>query len=289
MVFVSMSAQELTSRTAHYQIRDSCPSTTGSSSESRLSQLLFPSMASRRTARAAPPVLSQHQAEEPRSPSRRTVNTRLQQQLARLEPLLGESERRTLQRYASRRFGGDPPDDPDPSDLTIATPQPREPSPLPAPAAITQGPYSVPVPPSPRRAVSPAAGFRVTVSCDSPSDDEEDPSSPEILLDRQRRRNGIETSSSDDEDKEEDGGLASQQRRGRRRGTLRKVEWVEDGRPEATGSKAAAPLQPLARFFISRKKHVVTLHFEPAVCVTYLVLRVILLTCAPAARPSSSY
>ena len=268
-----MSSRDLLDRTSQYQIRDPYLSTFSAITDPRLLPHLRPPLAPPHSSRFSPP-LSTANRNEARPPSRRAAHLSVPHPLHQLEPLLSESDRRAFRRHFGHRL--DEIQDGGRGDAaSSASPLSHSFSPLggthgvaPPPPPPPMGPSRAP-PPAPtsrRSSPPPAPAFRVTVSCEGPSDDEEDPSSPEILLDRQRRRNGMESSSEDDEDDE--GGLAaaapSSSRRARLRVTPRRIEWLDKG-ADGGGGGNGEPLEPLARFFISRKKHVVTMHFEPAV------------------------
>ena len=98
-------------------------------------------------------------------------------------------------------------------------------------------------------------GFRITTSCDDPSGDEEEPSSQEILIDRQQRRHRMDESSSSDDDDEP-------RRLRRQRNSPRRIEWVERDSKAETG-KPSQDVLPCVKFFIERKKHVVSMKFDP--------------------------
>ena len=101
-------------------------------------------------------------------------------------------------------------------------------------------------------------GFRITTSCDDPSGDEEEPSSQEILIDRQQRRHRMDESSSSDDDDEP-------RRPHRQRNSPRRIEWVEKESKE--NRKPLHEVLPCVKFFIERKKHVVSMKFDPPVYV----------------------
>ena len=105
---------------------------------------------------------------------------------------------------------------------------------------------------------SAAAGYRIETSCDEPSGDEEEPSSPAILLDRQRRVQMEESSTSDDDEDPRPRGPRHQ----RQRCIPRKIDWIEKGLDAETG-KPSQEFIPYAKFFIERRKHVVSMKFDP--------------------------
>ena len=263
MVFATLSAQDLTSRTAYYQIHETSRPLL-STSESRDGSNLWGSISSNQNTRFS--AANRGHTEDDRPPSRRNDHNDFR--LARLQETLGVLDRRELRRNLGYHLDED--EDADhrsPVMVNLSS------------TAASQGPAAVHAASLPAEATSmlssPASGFSVGVSCEGPSDDEEDPSSPEILLDRQgrrerqerqRRRDSLATSS---EDEDEDDGLGDG--RNRQRATPRLIEWVEkaaaaDVKALSTG-KAVEPLKPLTRFFIHKKKHVVTLKFDPPVYV----------------------
>ncbi|KAL9128662.1 MAG: hypothetical protein Q9217_002690 [Psora testacea] len=124
-------------------------------------------------------------------------------------------------------------------------------------------------------------GFDVTTHCNDPSSDEEEESSPQTLADRYQREHMPPSFSPTSEDEAEDvleralrarrlgippNHLPSR-RRGRRRDEPSHIEIVtsaaqQDGKEE--------PLTPHARFFIEKEKSVVSVSFEPPV---YILLK----------------
>ena len=122
------------------------------------------------------------------------------------------------------------------------------------------GPFSIANHLPPTRPCTPPPTFDVQTSCEDITDDEEETSSPAILLDRHRRRQGMDSSSS-----EEDGSESPVSSARRPRSRPRKIVWMDAAAlglsPGLTGEK----LEPHAKFFIQRKKHAVSIKFEPAV------------------------
>lgn len=123
------------------------------------------------------------------------------------------------------------------------------------------GPFSTSNHLPPTRPSTPLPRFDVTASCEDITDDEEETSSPAILLDRHRRRQGMDSSSS-----EEDGTETPTSSTMRPRSTPRNFVWMDAASlgflsPSLIGEK----LEPHAKFFIQRKKHAVSIKFEPAV------------------------
>jgi len=124
--------------------------------------------------------------------------------------------------------------------------------------------------------------FTVVADCDDKSGDEEEESSAAILADRYRRDRIAANYSSDDED--EDGGLsrlvnrhhrimgppAGGVRRSRRRATPSRIE---PSPTQTTGSHsqnqnaalASEVIAPHARFFIERERSMVSMKFDPPV------------------------
>ena len=103
--------------------------------------------------------------------------------------------------------------------------------------------------------------FQISTTCEEPSGDEEEPSSPAILLDRQQRRNRAEGSSDDEEDVQ-----------GARSCHLlfpfRSIERTAINGADAEHIRLSrVDRYPIlhAKFFIERKKHVVSIRFEPPV------------------------
>ena len=98
-------------------------------------------------------------------------------------------------------------------------------------------------------------GYRVTTSCDDPSGDEEEPSSQEILIDRQQRRHRMDDSSTSEEDDEP-------RRLRRQRKLPRRIELVDKEIKTEVKKPPQEPI-PCVKFFIERKKHVVSMKFDP--------------------------
>lgn len=124
---------------------------------------------------------------------------------------------------------------------------------------------SIPVTPRARHSTPPL--FNVTASCNDPSGDEEELTPPEIMHDRQRRRTLVE---SDDDDLDEEDYTNRPIRR--IRAAPRKIEWIDQGSSSYSAGRAggvpAIPpeiLLPHAKFFIEKRKHVVSLKFDPPV------------------------
>ena len=111
-----------------------------------------------------------------------------------------------------------------------------------------------PAPPSP-------AGYRITASCEDPSGDEEEPTSPTILLDRQQRRYRVDESSTSEDDEE-----PRTLRYHRQRCVPRRIEWI-DKELESEGKVSSNEVLPYAKFFIEKRKHVVSLKFDPPMYV----------------------
>lgn len=105
----------------------------------------------------------------------------------------------------------------------------------------------------------PSAGFTITTTCDDPSGDEEEPSTPSILRDRQRRRGNFRPNSTSSDDD-----AASPTRRyGRLRAVPRKIDLEPKSGPDYGSEGDGEALVPHARFFIERKKNVVSIKFDP--------------------------
>jgi hypothetical protein len=112
---------------------------------------------------------------------------------------------------------------------------------------------------SPSALPSNPSEFSVTATCDDPSDDDEEATSPAILLDRQRRRHlGNEWPSSEDEDTD-----SSTRRYRRLRSCPREIKPIPT--PQEGDELPSNTLEPHARFFIERKRNVVSLKFDPPV------------------------
>ena len=106
------------------------------------------------------------------------------------------------------------------------------------------------------------AELGVLLSFDEPSGDEEEPSSPAILLDREQRRNRAETSS-DDEDGSQGTGRSPSRNIPRNRS--RSIRWVDTNDPGIDGPPGpnwGRNSVPHTRFFLEKKRHVLSVKFE---------------------------
>ncbi|MCJ1354346.1 MAG: hypothetical protein MMC33_004334 [Icmadophila ericetorum] len=144
--------------------------------------------------------------------------------------------------------------------------------------------------PSPiERAMSPptASPFKIDISCDEPSGDEEEESSPSTLADRSRRDNLYPPSSDDEESGEDIHQLwypsshidSSGIRRRVRRVKPRRIEWdgvddmTETESSQSSSEKKLELLQPHAKFFIEKDSSMVTVKFDPPVSGKFILLK----------------
>ena len=241
LIFISMTANDLLTRTSQYHLRESSPGP------------LPP-------ARGSPPAHEGNMDE-----SRRSYNPR---------PSAGTSQfdRRPPSRRADYPFTRTIPAPI--SDTSWVRPDGEivsNPFPL-----IDLGDDSTPPP----RTMSPPIPplFNVTTTCEVPSGDEEEESHPAILADRSRRDREVSPISSDDDGDFGDRwvingsrGVDVRRRRcGNRRETPSKLELTADDDDEDAESgvrKKVDVLAPHARFFIEKDKSMVSVKFDPPVSV----------------------
>jgi hypothetical protein len=109
--------------------------------------------------------------------------------------------------------------------------------------------------------------YQITTNCEDPSGDEEEPSSHETLTDLSHRQlhNYEESSTSEEEDPQRT------YRYRRQRSFPRRIEWID--KESITDIKPTDPLRPHAKFFIERKRHVVSIKFDPPVSAKYILLK----------------
>ena len=109
--------------------------------------------------------------------------------------------------------------------------------------------------------------FRIETSCDDPSGDEEEVTEEIVMTDRTRRAHMIHLSSSSDDDDDVDRSSWTR-RRVPRLTKPREIEWREDEAVAARGEGKEGEqvmLVPHATFFIEREKCAVSVKFDPPV------------------------
>ena len=243
MVFVSMTSDDLLTRTAQYQIRySSSPSRNASGSAAT---------AGREDPRSFSSRASLYPRAHPHSSEYYSGTLTRREYYASWSPPHGLTDLAAI------------PGDPDVEELDIDAE---------IDSYINEHPSAASHLPSP-------PPFTVITDCDDKSGDEEEESSAAILADRSRRDHLAVTYSSDDED----GGLSrlvsrhhrimgppvSGMRRNRRRATPSRIEPLthlngshsQDGDTPATSGLMA----PHARFFIQRERSMVSIRFDPPV------------------------
>ncbi|MCJ1470958.1 hypothetical protein MMC07_009606, partial [Pseudocyphellaria aurata] len=244
LIFISMTSDDLISRTAQYQVRDA--STSRAISPEDLTH----------GGRSTTPHTTSRESIENRPPSRRTNDAAVR---TIPPPISNAAAYTNVHRPLSSQL-------------------PTSNHAHPFPYLDLDGGSSLP----PRTVTPPTPlSFAITTECSDHSSDEEEESSPATLADRLRRDHLTYPSNMDSSsDSTEDGDLsrlvtpraqtATRHRRNRRRATPSRIEVVAPSASEEVqngvdGRSPVEVLAPHARFFIEREKTMISIKFEPLV------------------------